>query len=223
MRKFTNNKNKRNNRRPRNNQSKHNAQNLDQQQNLMSTRGTEKIRNIKLSNKYFYNYGTGITMTNSASQIFLADPVQGTQSDQRIGDKIVVRKIEMKYSISVSTDDAYNEVRLLIVYSPNPSSTIPQILDNFGGTGTPHPLSFTKPFSTGTNFIVLFDQTHILNVQSSNANVHNEICVRPNLPSTWDYPQNFESGRFSLILLGDSGFVPHPYITFNIRTTYSDL
>lgn len=219
--------NKRNNRKQRkprnNNRINHSPLNLDQQQNVISTRRTNKVKDCKLRTKYWYDTGYQQNIVLGGNVIQIITPKQGVQSDNRIGDKILVKKIEMKYVIASPPSDAYNMVRLLVVYSTTPSLALPNWLDSDLATSNIDPLSFTKPYATGTSFQILYDQTHIMNVSSSNAAVHNEISIPTNLPSTWDYAQNFESGYFAFVWLGDSNFSPHPILTYNIRTQYVDI
>lgn len=224
MRQNKNQRNKKTNtRKSRNGNAIHSGQNLDQQQNIISTRRTLKVRDCKINTKYWYDYTANQSMVFNGNVVQLCAITQGTRSDQRVGDKIVVRKIEMKYVIASPPSDAYNQVRFLLVYSPNYSMVLANFLDGNAGTGGIDPLCFTKPYSTGTTFVVLHDQTHLMNVSSSNSAVHGEISIPCNLPSTWDYAQNIESGYFALITLGDSNFSPHPVITYNIRSQYTDL
>jgi len=215
--------------RPRNSSNRknrniiHNKQNLDQQQNMVSTRNTNKIRDVKLPKKYFYDTGYQIPIVIGGSITPICQMTQGIRATQRIGDKIVVRRIEMKYIISTPPTDVYNQSRILLVYSPYLNITLGQVLDSNLATGQIDPLSYTKPYSTGTTHQVLHDQVHIGNVNSSNAAVHGEISIPVNLPSTWDFGQVFESGYICLILLGDSTISPNPQITYNIRSVFSDL
>jgi len=221
-----NNKQAKQNRYRRNNGRKsllHNPQNQDQQQNISASRRIFKIKDVKVPRKYFYNTGYQQPMVSGGNVIALAQITQGTQSDQRVGNKVVLRKLEMKYVIASPPSDAYNQVRILIIYAPNSNITLPQMLDTNAGSGVIDPLSFPNAYATGTTFTILYDQTHICNVSSSNAAVHGEIMIPINLPSTWNYNQNFESGYLSLAWIGDSNFTPHPLITFNIRTFFTDL
>lgn len=220
MRKSNQTKSKSNNRRRNLN---HNQQNGDQQQNIVAARKCFKIKDVKVPRKLFYDSGYQQSMVSGGNIVTLAAIHQGLQSDQRVGNKVVLRKLEMKYVIASPPSDAYNQVRILIVYAPNINLTLPQILDLNQATSTIDPLSFPNVYATGTTFVILHDQTHICNVSSSNAAVHGEFSVPINLPSTWDYNQNFESGYLSLVWMGDSNFAPHPVITYNIRTHYTDL
>jgi len=221
-----NNKQTKQNRPRRNNNRKsllHNPQNQDQQQNISASRRIFKIKDVKVPRKYFYDTGYQQTMVSGGNVVALAQITQGTQSDQRVGNKVVLRKLEMKYVIASPPSDAYNQVRILIIYAPNTNITLPQMLDTNSGSGVIDPLSFPNAYATGTTFTILYDQTHICNVSSSNAAVHGEIMIPINLPSTWTYTQNFESGYLSLAWIGDSNFTPHPIITYNIRTFFTDL
>jgi len=211
---------------PRRNNKKsllHNPQNQDQQQNISASRRIYKIKDVKVPRKLFYDKGYQQPMVSGGNIIALAQISQGLQSDQRVGNKVILRKVEMKYVIASPPSDAYNQVRILIIYAPNKNLTLPQMLDLNQASGVIDPLSFPNAYAIGTTFQILYDQTHICNVSSSNAAVHGEIMIPVNLPSTWDYNQNFESGYLSLAWIGDSNFTPHPLITFNIRTFFTDL
>lgn len=213
-----NRKNRKSNRR----QNLVSNQNSDQQQNVVTTRRALKIRDIKIPSKYWYDYQGQVSMVLGGNVRQIVLPKQGLNADERIGNKIVTTKIEMRYFCTTAPTDIFNQVRLLLVYAPNPSVVIQSVLD-LDGAGQISPLSFTKAYSTGTVFQVLWDQVHILNPQSSNATVQGEISIPCRLPSTWDYNQNFESGFFALIWVGDSSFTPHPTLTFNLRAQYHDL
>lgn len=202
---------------------RHNPNNFDQQQNIVPTRRTNKIRDTKVPRKYFYDSGYQQNMVQGGNVKTLASVAQGTQSNQRIGNKIVIRKVEIKYIISNSSTDVYNQVRFLLVYCPTHSLTLSDILDINPATSAIDPLSYPNAYATGTTFQILHDQTHILNQNSSNAAIHGEISIPVNLPSTWTYNQAVESGYLALVWAGDSAFSPHPYWTFNIRTHYTDL
>jgi len=220
-----NNKQNKQNKSRRNNRKSllHNPQNQDQQQNISASRRTFKIKDVKVPRKYFYDSGYQQAMVSGGNIVALAQIHQGTQSDQRVGNKVVLRKLEMKYVIASPPSDAYNQVRILIMYAPNTNLTLPQMLDVSQASGVIDPLSFPNAYAIGTTFTILYDQTHICNVSSSNAAVHGEVMVPINLPSTWNYNQTFESGYLSLAWIGDSNFVPHPVFTYNIRTFYTDL
>lgn len=208
----------------RNNNNTHNNSNTDQQQNIVASRRINKIRDIKLGTKYFYDYGGAIPVVFGGSIAQCVLPKQGFQPDERIGTKILTKRIEMKYVLTSPPSDVYNEARIILVYLPQPTvPTIGLILDGNPATGGIDPLSFTKPYSTGTTHQILYDQSHIMNVSSSNATVHGQISIPCNLPSSWDYVNNFESGYIGIILLGDSSFIPHTTITYNMRSQYVDL
>lgn len=217
-----NRSNKRNNKKTSRKQSLISKQNSDQQQNVVTTRRTYMVKDMKIPAKFWqdYQYQVSMVLGGNVRQIVL--PKQGLQADERVGNKIVTTKIEMRYQCTTAPTDIFNQVRLLLVYAPNPDINILQILDYDGG-GNISPLSFTKAYSTGTMFQVLWDQVHILNPQSSNATVQGEISIPCKLPSTWDYNQNFESGFFALVWIGDSSFAPHPALTFQMRAQYHDL
>lgn len=221
MKKFTQTKRNQNKKSRRN--LNINQQNGDQQQNIVSTRRSYKIKDVKVPRKYFYDQGYQQGMVSGGNIVTLAAITQGTQSNQRVGNKVVLRKLEMKYVIASPPSDVYNQVRLLVIYAPNLNITLPQILDLNQASGVIDPLSFPNAYATGTTFTILYDQTHILNVSSSNGAVHGEFMIPINLPSTWDYNQNFESGYLSLAWMGDSTFSPHPIFTYNMRTHYTDL
>ena len=54
----------------------------------------------------------------------------GTEHDDRIGNKIVVKKLHLKGNISVASGDIFNEVRIIIFSMPDVCSTgIPNIVD----------------------------------------------------------------------------------------------
>jgi len=224
MRNNKNNQNKRNPRRNNGNRANNHApQNFDQQQNVVTTRRTKKVKDVKIPSKYWYDgqYQVSMVLGGNVRQIVL--PAHGFQSDARIGNKIVTTKIELKYLVTAAPTDVYNQVRLMLIYAPNPDINILQILDYDVSVTNISPLSFTKAFSTGTMFQVLWDQSHILNTQSSNATVQGQVSIPCNLPSTWDYDQAFESGFFALVWVGDSSFSPHPSLNFNLRAQYHDL
>lgn len=219
-----NKSNKRTNRRSNKKQSLvHNNNNFDQQQNVVSTRRTFKLKDVKVPRKYFYDAGYQQTMVSGGNIKTLASIAQGTQSDHRIGNKIVIRKVQIRYVVSNSSTDVYNQVRFLLVYCPTPTLVLSDILDSDQATSAIDPLSFPNAYATGTTFQILHDQTHILNQNASNAAVHGEIDIPVNLPSTWTYNQTVESGYLALAWMSDSVFSPHPYWTFNIRTHYTDL
>lgn len=201
----------------------HNQNNFDQQQNMVATRRTFKVKDSKVPRKYFYDSGYQQNMVQGGNIKTLASIQQGTQSDQRIGNKIVIRKIQIKYVASNSSTDVYNQVRFLLVYCPTHSLTLSDIMDSDQATSAIDPLSFPNAYATGTTFQVLHDQIHILNQNASNAAVHGELDIPVNLPSTWTYGQSVESGYLALVWMSDSAFSPHPYWTFNIRTHYTDL
>ena len=200
----------------------HNANNFEQQNNIIVSRRIQKIPDSKLPSKYWYDaqYQTPCQLGGNVRSM-VSSIKQGLTSIDRIADKIVVRKLDLKYNIDNA--DTYNLTRLMLVYLPNPSVTIGGILDTDSAYSNISPQSFTKPFCTGINFVVLWDQTHILNPNASNAAVHGEISVPCNLPVTWQYDQTFESGDIVLIWIGDSAFFPHPVLTYNMRLTFTDL
>lgn len=196
--------------------------NLDQQQNIVAARRIQQIRDVKLPSKYWYDAQYQVpAILGGNTRSLVSSITQGTTSTTRVADKIVVRKLDLKYVIA--NNDTYNIVRLMVVYLPNPAVTLSGVLDLDGAYGNISPHSFTKPFCTGVNFTVLWDQTHILNPNASNAAVKNEIEIPCNLPTTWDYNQNFESGDIILVWIGDSAFFPHPVLTYNMRLTYTDF
>jgi len=216
------NKQKRNKRSTKNQNANNN--NLDQQQNVIAVRRNKKTNDTKIKSKYFYDYGGSIGVVFNGSIAQIITPKLGLLPDERVGNKILVKRIEMKYVMNSPPSDLYNHARIMIVYTPQGTALpLTSIIDGNPATGGMDPLSFPKPYSTGTTHQILYDQTHIMNVNSSNSAVHGQVSIPCNLPSSWDYTQNFESGYFSLVLLGDSSFIPHCTITYNIRSQYVDL
>lgn len=121
----------------------------------------------------------------------------GTEHDNRIGNKIVVKKIQFKAQIKVAKDDPYNEFRMMLVQIDCPIiGTTPSIQDILEDSQITDVYSFYKKDSK-IRFKILYDKTFQLSNADKDvgqAPAVTELAGCPyknyiHLDKTWKFPK----------------------------------
>jgi len=162
----------------------------------------------------------GIDTTGRIDAIFI--PVVGTLSDQRTGDVTQITAGFLRFGITVS--DTTNVVRIMLVQSfGSDVPTTGTVLQN-GPSGSPDVFSFYQNY-TQTKFSILYDSVFGQYVNASTGQIVKSVRFPGNMfmrPS-WQYNSGTQvEGGIYLLLISDSGVVPHPQVVYNTKFFYHD-
>lgn len=176
-----------------------------------------------IETKYFDFVLSSQPIDTTHSFYALSNVPQGVLDTNRIGDQITVRGLSMAYGVNAAE---INRMRVTIIqWKPTSVLTIPAagfIFQNIAPI-----VSIQSPFINDyhTNFTVLYDKVHTMVLDDSNS--IRQIKKKLNIKYVKRKLQYVaggteHSGRLYLILVSDSGAVPHPGITFYSRLRYDD-
>lgn len=176
----------------------------------------------------------------------LSNISQGTDPDQRIGNKITLKKIQMKGLVQVAIGDIYNEIRMIIFSTTDATGngntpSVSEILQPGGPGAVADMYSFYRKQSP-IKFKILYDTVFKL----SNA-LQNVGTVTPTVLNGCPYPDfihwektiHFKNGQeiwyrgianglptrgavHMLLISNSTNAIPtgHPQIAFRSRITY---
>ena len=148
----------------------------------------------------------------------------GPKNQERVGDKVIVKKILFRYSLTYG--DSNNIVRVMVFYQkgrPIPGVSLSDFMDN-GPSGSPDVFSMTYPYLHGQSYELLYDKTHVLVQGAQNATITNVAEI--DCSHSLDYLADLNvsaNGEFYLVWLSDSGLTPNPQLNSNWVVWYHDV
>lgn len=171
--------------------------------------------------------------------IGLNDIIKGTNANQRIGDKIELKSISMKFFVSLLNGaalnaDAFNNVRILLVHFPQPLTSgvgvLPSDVLEHGDV-----LSHYKKDSK-IKYRILFDSLYYLDNQGFGtgaasspiwqpATRHQVKCFKEQkfpkgLSITYNSSNVITANDIQLLMVSDSSITPHPNVQGRIRLKF---
>jgi len=184
-----------------------------------------------MSETKFHNYSpAGGSVVGTVNPQAVTTILQGTQDDQRIGDEITLKTINLRYHIEASINAVSNDnVRVLMIQwfdTTAPTST--QILAN-PATG-PGVVSYYyyDSFRRGNRMKVLYDKTHsISETQGGTSGVNVNKWIKPykftkhlSFSAAGNDPIH---GGIYIIFVSDDATANSPTATFFIHLEFMDL
>lgn len=173
------------------------------------------------------------------TNIGLTDIIKGTSANQRIGDKIELKSISMKFFVSLLNGsalnaDAFNNIRIILVQFPQPMTSGVGVLPS-DVLETGDVLSHYKKDSK-VKYKILFDSLYYLDNQgfgsgaASNpvwtpATTHQKRCFKDikfpkGLSVTYNSSNVVVANDVQLLMVSDSSLTPHPNVQGRIRLNF---
>jgi hypothetical protein len=150
---------------------------------------------------------------------------QGLATNNRIGDKIMLTNLEIKYSITAA--DQYNLVRVILIRVIGVGNGIATTMGDFydnGPSGVPDVYSMSYPYLQKATYQVLADNTDVVCAQSPNLTVFREFGIPMNFTIDYQYSTTTSrNGELVLIYLSDSSIAPNPQLNLNAVVWFRDL
>ncbi len=164
-----------------------------------------------------------ISATTLAAFIPLSDIAKGDNHDERDGNQI--RPISLRLMYEVITADQSNLVRVLVlVWKSNTIDVFPTDEVVLQEPATVSPLS---PYNYSRNikdFTVIYDRTHSVNQFGNGSEMGHINLFKSKLPATIKFEETGinGTGKLFIMLMSDSGIVPHPVVKFGGTFKYID-
>lgn len=167
--------------------------------------------------------------TGGVSRYPMLQVVQGTGSDERIGDKITLQS--MKGQIVLTKGDDDNLVRVILAATPSSSQLTMEDVLQYDSFMDVNDLVFASPYrlkasSDSKTYKILFDKTYNIN-DNFNSIVDTFTCNLKGIHRQLEFnsplntnPDNF---KVSLLMISDSAGASHPTVSYNLRTKFYDL
>lgn len=154
---------------------------------------------------------------------------QGTASNQRIGDEILLKAIDC--SLTLTRGDSANIVRLIIAATPDDVNLVASDVLEYSNQTTHAEMVFSSPYkkkstNTAKTYTILFDKVY--NITGDITSMVDKFqCKLPAKGKTCHFsglssqqPDNF---NVSVIAISDSSALPHPAMGLVVRSRYLDL
>ena len=154
---------------------------------------------------------------------------QGTQADQRIGDKVTL--MSHNVCMSVASNDSTNVMRVIWLYTPSTTAlSITDVLE-YGNYTTHGDLVFSSPYkkkapNAENTYRVLFDKVY--NIRSNQRLQTDKFQLIPNKNGRQvqfqtvgsSMPENYQ---LQVLAISDSTTSPHPALSYVCRSRFIDL
>lgn len=147
---------------------------------------------------------------------------QGFTESNRIGDIIQLKHLYFRYSLTYG--DAYNVVRVLLIWqhgTPSTTPTLATFLDQ-GPSSAPDVYSMSYPFLHGNQYEVLMDRSDVVqNPYQQIVDIAGNVPINRRIVYQYNTTTSL-SGELWLVMLSDSSLTPNVRGIFNVSVTYSD-
>lgn len=173
-----------------------------------------------VENKYITTYVSGTGVINSGNVFPLITISQGLTDQNRIGDRVTMKRLTFRYNIS--TGDSTNQVRVIIFQykAVNFLSLTPSVVLN---GSSPTYLSQYN-WDGRSQFAVLYDKTHAVNTDLPSRTFVGRAKMK------WAKRQiMFQAGSSTvaanslfLLMISDSSATPHPTIDGEFNFFFTD-
>jgi hypothetical protein len=173
--------------------------------------------NVEDEKKWILNEYTATGVDSAGIVLDLTAITQGIgDTGNRVGDQIVLDRARLSYA--VASADTTNVVRVLIFkWMPQSVPVITNLLTS-GGSQIPW-----APHNTDTadQYQVLYDRLHFL--AASGPGIDGDV-LEIKLPGKVQFSggSTTGTGKIYLILVSDSGAIPHPVMNLNCALYYED-
>lgn len=172
----------------------------------------------------------GIVMDAFGFSLIDAGPLE----DQRQGNDIAVQSLEIRGQLFNSATDAYNKVRLMVVWVEEYRGLMPVMSDFLQGDALPvvGDPSHLSPWKKNSNFKFhkIWEKSFSTQKAPPNAGntYHDNICFRMYKKFKKPHKVSYENNAalpptksfFLFAAISDSGSVPHPVVAMTSRITY---
>lgn len=179
----------------------------------------------EIETKFLDYYNTGTFDWLGSAYFALTSIPQGTTDSTRIGDKISLRGLYLRYNLSCA--DATNICRVIVFqYFGNTTLHSPAVNEflqsAYIGTGYAPFSPYT--FDYRNQFGILYDRTHHLNLTDHNTvGVQKKIRIKyAKHDITFTAATTAGSNQIFIVFISDSGVATHPGYRFLSRLYYDD-
>nr|QGF19360.1 hypothetical protein [Antarctic circular DNA molecule] len=172
--------------------------------------------------KYYDNFATGLAMIPTGLiQAGLTTPVQGTGDGQRVGDKVTILSLTIKFDIIGA--DTTNACRVIIFRWGMPTVPVPADVFQTAGVVTTYN-SLPNYDRVGQKQLrVLYDRTFSTTANGTNA-YSRRIRIGKNAgPLEFNNGAITGTGLIYGLFISDSQIAPHPSLSWYSRLTYTDM
>lgn len=167
--------------------------------------------------------------TGGASRYPLFKCAQGTEIDQRVGDKVTLQR--MSGQVTVTRGDQTNMVRLIIVATPSSTQLSMTDVLEFGLWSPYAEQVFSSPYkikasSTSQTYKILYDKVY--NIPNTVLSLVDKFeldlrGINKQLEFSAIGSTSPNNLLISALMISDSTAVNHPVVSMNIRTKFYDL
>jgi len=206
-------------------------------QNKKFIQKTLENKQINYDNKNLAISSSGV-VDNSFLQVVQGAGDGTTQGGAaRIGNSVTLMRQQYTFSIDglnpdTVLNDRWNQFRLIIAepLDGNQALTLADILQ-YPSYGTSGVLVFSSPYTTKTatnrRYKIHYDRNFELNATAKGATrVLKKVCKWGKTGKVVNFNGNVSAlptdHNMSILFISDSGAVPHPTVSYSVRSTYKD-
>ena len=157
---------------------------------------------------------------------------EGDGSNQRVGDKVQLKTMEVSLSLAKADTDGTNSVRLIFLNTPSTTAIGLDDVLEYGNYTTDGDMVFSSPYrrkasTAESTYSIMFDKVYHF---KSNMRLITDKFLLDKIPakgracnfqSTGSVqPENFQ---VQVLAVSDSTASPHPAISYIVRSKYIDL
>lgn len=183
-----------------------------------------------------------VNVTNTPLNLDLNVPniIEGTSQEERVGQKIVITKIQLKgqiqmvySSLTPSLNDAYNQCRFILIMYQSTAGSSPvmdDILEQPGTAGSKFVMNSLYKKNPKFKYRVLYDKVHNLYWRNASGyvggcpNIKNLNITRKLNHEVHYSTTGLITGWIPLLMIvSDSGALNHPQFAYTSRISYKDI
>lgn len=170
-----------------------------------------------------FQYEANIAWTGNAWG-GLVDIPSGTTDTARIGDKVRLKGLRLRYQWDLS--DTVNKCRVIVFqWCQSTNYTVPAVTDILQNTGTSTSGVFS-PYNhdAGPNYRILYDRLHSLDADNPSPFVNTNISLRRCKYRKISFVGGSTDaiGKIFVLTITDSAATPHPAFKAYARLTFTD-
>lgn len=182
------------------------------------------------------NY-TEINSSGNEFALAASNIVQGTGDTERIGNKITAKSLHLRWQLkigesSVVPNDAYNQIRLMVIkYETDDPSIAPSATDFLENLNVLNPEEvMVSPYKRDSNyqFNIMYDKIHNLYWGNNSGGtggaprLKNGVLKFKLRDKNIRYASMGPKTKIILLAISDSGATPSPNLAFHSRFYYTD-
>jgi len=205
----------------------------DMQQDMEIKRIKKQLKVIAPPVKSNYSEAT-YNPQNAWTGLGVPFPAKGEEPNERIGDEIVIKSVNVRYNLSVSESDTFDTMRVVFVQwnQPNTEGNLPVGQDALLWLDPSMDYPYNSPYNTQTasTYKVLFDKVYNLNDAGISQAHENLVFLPKDLKTTklkfgtdvgTALPQ-LDGGLIVGYVCSDSTASPNPGINISVKLNYTD-